>query len=88
MKEIGDKLSKVLGIGPVKYNAVDANTFRGFGFQGADEYGNMFQVYCDFEKEVCAARSADVARQLNPQLQTFDQWLAKNKSAVSKAAGA
>jgi len=88
MEEIGDKLSKGLGIGPVKYNAVDANTFRGFGFQGADEYGNMFQVYSDFEKEVLAARSADVARQLNPQLQTFDQWLAKNKSAVSKAAGA
>jgi uncharacterized protein YbjT (DUF2867 family) len=87
MKEIGDKLSKGLGIGPVQYNAVDANTFRGFGFPGADEYGNMFQVYCDFEKEVCGARSADVARQLNPQLQTFDQWLAKNKAAVSKAAG-
>jgi uncharacterized protein YbjT (DUF2867 family) len=88
MKQIGDKLSKGLGIGPVTYNAVDANTFRGFGFPGADEYGNMFQVYSDFEKEVLAARSADVARTLNPQLQTFDQWLAKNKPAVSKAAGA
>src|SRR5215471_19001326 len=88
MKEIGDKLSQGLGIGPVKYNAVDANTFRSFGFQGADEYGNMFQVYCDFEKEVCGARSAEVARQLNPQLQTFDQWLAKNKPAVATAAGA
>lgn len=86
IQEIGDKLSKGLGIGPVKYNAVDANVYRGFGFPGADEYGNMFQVYRDFEKEVLAARSADVARQLNPQLQTFDQWLATNKAAVSKAA--
>jgi uncharacterized protein YbjT (DUF2867 family) len=82
MKEMGDKLSKGLGIGPVKYNAVDPNTYRGFGFPGADEMGNMFQVYCDFEKECLAARSVDVARQLNPQLQSFDQWLAKNKSAV------
>ena len=82
MKEMGDKLSKGLGIGPVKYNAVDANTYRGFGFPGADEMGNMFQVYRDFEKEVLAARSADVAKQLNPQLQSFDQWLAKNKAAV------
>jgi uncharacterized protein YbjT (DUF2867 family) len=80
--EIGDKLSKGLGIGPVKYNAVDANTYRGFGFPGADEYGNMFQVYCDFEKQVTGARSADVTRQLNPQLQTFDQWLVKNKSRI------
>ena len=58
--EMGDKLSKGLGIGPVKYNAVDADAYRGFGFPGADEMGNMFQVYRDFEKEVLAARSADV----------------------------
>ena len=82
LTEMGDKLSKGLGIGPVQYNAVDPNTYRGFGFAGADEMGNMFQVYCDFEKECLAARSADVAKQLNPQLQSFDQWLAKNKAAV------
>ena len=45
----------------------------------------MFQVYRDFEKEVLAARSVDVARQLNPQLQNFDQFLAKNKSKVEAA---
>ena len=82
MSEMGDKLTKGLGIGPVKYNAVEADTYRGFGFQGADEMGNMFQVYRDFEKEVLAARSADTTRSLNPQLQNFDQWLAKNKSSV------
>jgi uncharacterized protein YbjT (DUF2867 family) len=82
ISEMGEKLSKGLGIGPVKYNAVDADVYRGFGFQGADEMGNMFQVYRDFEKAVVAARSAEVARQLNPQLQTFDQWLAKNKTSV------
>jgi uncharacterized protein YbjT (DUF2867 family) len=82
ISEMGDKLSKGLGIGPVKYNAVEPDTYRGFGFQGADEMGNMFQFYRDFEKQVLAARSADVARQLNPQLQTFDQWLAKNQSRI------
>jgi uncharacterized protein YbjT (DUF2867 family) len=80
--EMSEKLSKGLGIGAVKYNAVDADTYRGFGFPGADEMGNMFQVYRDFEKQVIGARSADVARKLNPQLQTFDQWLAKNKSRI------
>jgi len=80
--EMSEKLYSGLGIGPVKYNAVDADVYRGFGFQGADEMGNMFQVYRDFEKEVVGARSSDVARQLNPQLQTFDQWLAKNKVSV------
>jgi uncharacterized protein YbjT (DUF2867 family) len=80
--EMGDKLTKGLGIGPVKYNAVDANMYRGFGFPGADEMGNMFQMYRDFEKEVLSARSAETTRSLNPQLQSFDQWLAKNKSSV------
>jgi len=82
MSEMSEKLGKGLGIGRVKYNAVEPDTYRGFGFQGADEMGNMFQVYRDFEKPVVGARSADVARQLNPQLQTFDQWLAKNKSRI------
>jgi len=82
VEEMGQKLSKGLGIGPVKYNAVDADVYRGFGFPGADEMGNMFQVYRDFEKQVLGARSADVARQLNPQLQNFEQWIAKNKSAI------
>src|SRR5262247_422365 len=80
--EMGDKLTKGLGIGPVKYNPVHANMYRGFGFPGADELGNMFQVYRDFEKKVLSARSVEATRSLNPQLQTFDQWLAKNKSRV------
>jgi uncharacterized protein YbjT (DUF2867 family) len=82
INEMGEKLSKGLGIGPVRYNAVEPDVYRGFGFPGADDMGNMFQVYRDFEKACLAARSADVARQLNPQLQTFDQWLAKNKSRI------
>jgi uncharacterized protein YbjT (DUF2867 family) len=82
LPEMGDKLSKGLGIGNVKYNAVDPNVYRGFGFPGADEMGNMFQVYRDFEREVLAARSADTARQLNPQMLSFDQWLQKNKSRI------
>ena len=80
--EIGAKLSKGLGIGPVTYNAPEPNDYRAYGFQGADEYGNMFQVYRDFEKEVLGARSIETARALNPQLQSFDQWLQKNKSRI------
>ena len=36
-------------------------------------------------RKCLAARSADVARQLNPQLQNFDQFLAKNKSKIEPA---
>jgi uncharacterized protein YbjT (DUF2867 family) len=85
LAEMGEKISKVMGVGPIRYNAVEADTYRGFGFPGADEMGNMFQVYRDFEKEVTGARSSDVAKQLNPELQSFDQFLAKNKSKIEPA---
>jgi uncharacterized protein YbjT (DUF2867 family) len=74
-------LSKALGI-RVNYVAVEPDAYRGFGFPGADELGNMFQVYRDFEKEVVGARSADMASVLNPSLLTFDEWLGKYKSKI------
>jgi uncharacterized protein YbjT (DUF2867 family) len=83
--EMSTKLEKGLGVAKVQYNAVDADVYRGFGFPGADEMGNMFQVYRDFEKQVMAARSVDVARALNPQLQNFDQFVAKNKAKIMAA---
>jgi uncharacterized protein YbjT (DUF2867 family) len=82
LDEMSQKLSTALGIGPVKYNAVEPDAYRSFGFPGADEMGNMFQVFRDFEREVLAARSADATRSLNPELQTLDQWIAKNKSKI------
>ncbi len=84
LDQMSEKLSKGLGL-VVKYHAVDADAYRGFGFPGADEMGNMFQVYRDFEKEVLGARSIDVTRSLNPSVQTFDEWLAKNKSKMPLA---
>ena len=65
-QEMSKRLEKGLGISPVQFNPVDANVFRGFGFPGADEYGNMFQVYRDFEKEVNAARSIDLDAEAQP----------------------
>lgn len=82
INEMGDKLSKGLGIGPIQYHVVEPDVYRRFGFPGADEMGNMFQVYRDFEKEILGARSVDTTRALNPQLQRFDEWLAKNKNRI------
>lgn len=84
LDQLSEKLSKGLGVA-VKYHAVEADAYRGFGFPGADEMGNMFQVYRDFEKEVLGARSRDLTRSLNPTLQTFDDWLARNTSKISLA---
>jgi uncharacterized protein YbjT (DUF2867 family) len=82
VEEMGEKLTTGLGIGPVTYNAVDANVYRSWGFPGADEMGNMFQVYRDFEGPFLAARSVEAARALNPQLQNFDTWIQNNKSKI------
>ena len=64
------------------YNAVTPEVYRGFGFPGADDLGNMFQFKRDFESVFCGARNLDVSRSLNPALQTFEQWLSQNKSRI------
>ena len=79
--QMAEKLSKGLGI-ECSYNAVTPEAYRGFGFPGAEDLGNMFQFYADFEDYFVGARNLDVARSLYPKLQGFDQWLAKNKGKL------
>lgn len=67
---------------PVRYNAVPFEAYRKFGFPGADDLGNMFQFKHDFNDAFCGNRNLAVARALNPALQTFEQWLAQNKSRI------
>jgi hypothetical protein len=66
----------------VHYNAVPPAVYRTFGFPGADDLGNMFQFKCDFEDYFCGVRNLAASRSLNPALQTFDTWLAANKSGI------
>jgi len=74
-------LTKALGQ-EVRYNDVPPDVYRGFGFPGAEDMGNMFQFKRDFNEYFCGARKLAVARALNPSLQTFEQWLAQNKSHI------
>lgn len=74
-------LTKALGR-EVGYNDVPPDVYRSFGFPGADDTGNMFQFKRDFEKEYCGARNLELSRSLNPELQTFAQWLAQNKDRI------
>jgi len=79
--EMAAAMSKALGQ-EVRYNAVTPDQYRSFGFPGADDLGNMFQFKRDFNEYFCGARSPEFSRSLNPQLQNFDAWLAKNKSLI------
>lgn len=74
-------LTRALGQ-EVRCNSIDPATYRGLGFPGAEDLGNMFQFKRDFESDFCGARDLDVSRSLNPQLQTFDQWLEQNKERI------
>jgi hypothetical protein len=42
----------------------------------------MFQFYRDFERECNSTRSVEASRALNPQLQSFDAWLARNAARI------
>jgi uncharacterized protein YbjT (DUF2867 family) len=79
--QMAKALSKALGK-DVVYNRVTPETYRGLGFPGADDLGNMFQFKRDFEAYYCGARDLGFSRSLNPELQTFDQWLARNKDRI------
>lgn len=79
--EMAAALTRALGQ-EIRYNDVPPEVYRGFGFPGAEDLGNMFQFKRDFNEAFCGARNIEVARALNPSLQTFDQWLALNKDKI------
>lgn len=79
--EMARGLTKALGQ-EVRYNNVPPEVYRSFGFPGADDLGNMFQFKRDFNDYFVGARDLGFTRSLNPELQTFDQWLAKHKDQI------
>lgn len=79
--EMATELTRALGQ-QVAYQDVPPDVYRGFGFPGADDLGNMFQFNRDFADDFCAARSLERSRELNPQLLTFAQWLEQNKQRI------
>jgi uncharacterized protein YbjT (DUF2867 family) len=79
--EMAKELSDALGE-PVVYNKIPADVYRSFGFPGADDLGNMFQFYDEFETELNNTRDVSRSRQLNPDLMTFEQWLKKYANKI------
>ncbi len=79
--EMAAELTKALGE-EVGYNEITPDMYRGFGFPGAEDMGNMYQFYRDFEDHFKSTRSVEFARSINPDLQNFAAWLAKNKSRI------
>jgi uncharacterized protein YbjT (DUF2867 family) len=80
--DMAASLTRALGE-EVRYNSVPPEVYRGFGFPGAEDLGNMFQFKRDFEEYFCGVRDLDESRELNPELLTFDAWLDKYKGQIS-----
>jgi len=79
--EMADKFTASLGK-KVSYNNVTPETYRSFGFPGADDLGNMFQFKRDFNDDFNGIRDIGFSRELNSELQSFDQWLAANATRI------
>ncbi|GAA4397349.1 NmrA/HSCARG family protein [Nibrella viscosa] len=80
-EEMAAKLSKAMGQ-EVIYNYVTPEVYRSFGFPGADDMGNMFQFYRDFDEVCNSVRDVAYSRELNPELQSFDTWLEENAGRI------
>ncbi len=79
--EMAAAFSRALGR-EVRYNAIEPEVYRGFGFPGADDLGNMFQFNRDFAGDFCNTRNLSTSKELNPSLQSLDTWLSANKARI------
>jgi uncharacterized protein YbjT (DUF2867 family) len=66
----------------VVYRPLTLDQYRALGFPGADELANTYQFYVDFEGDVNGVRDVARSRELNPDLQSLDDWLAVNKDRI------
>jgi uncharacterized protein YbjT (DUF2867 family) len=80
-EQLAAKMSQALGT-KIAYATVPPEVYRGFPFPGADDLGNMFQFKRDFNDYFVGVRDLAFAKQLNPEMQTFDQWLARHKGEI------
>jgi uncharacterized protein YbjT (DUF2867 family) len=79
--EMAGALTRALGQ-EVRYNSVPPEVYRSFGFPAADDLGNMFQFKRDFNEYFRGARDLGFTRTLNPELQSFEEWLAEHKDQI------
>jgi len=84
--QMAAELSKALGR-EIRYNDVPPEVYRSSGFPGAEDLGNMFQFKRDFEPYFCGARDIKFSRSLNPELQTFEEWLGRNRDRIPLEGG-
>jgi uncharacterized protein YbjT (DUF2867 family) len=79
--EMAKELSAAIGQ-EVTYNEITPEQYRSLGFPGADDLGNMFQFYRDFEEYFSTSRDLRFSKELNPELKSFKTWAAENAKRI------
>jgi len=69
-KEFGDE---------VDYRPMSLDTVRALDHPAPDDIANMFHFYTEFQDVFAGARDPEFVRRLNPGLQDFATWLARNR---------
>jgi uncharacterized protein YbjT (DUF2867 family) len=80
-EEMAAKLTAALGQ-PVNFYDVPFDDYRALGFPGAEDLGNMFQYQAILGDEFLASRDPELSRSLNPEVISFDSWLATNGEKI------
>jgi uncharacterized protein YbjT (DUF2867 family) len=81
----GAEMSNILATAlkqPVDYRPLGHDQYRALGFPGADDLGNMFQFYCDFNEAFTELRDVAATRDLNPGMKTFAKWATENANNI------
>lgn len=79
--EMAAKLGRALGR-KVNFFDVPFDVYRGLGFPGAEDLGNMFQFQAILGDEFLRNRDPQMTRSLNPALLDFDAWLSANAPKI------
>ncbi|MEU2042288.1 NmrA/HSCARG family protein [Nocardia niwae] len=79
--DMADTLARVLDE-EVRYEPYTLDELRAFDMPGADIFANMMQFKQAFNAEYVGARDLDVVRVLNPQVETFEQWVSAHKDQL------
>ena len=80
-EDMAAKMGKAMGR-KVAFTDVPFDVFRGLGFPGAEDLGNMFQYQAILGDEFLRNRDPVSSRSLNPELLSFDAWLAANAARI------
>jgi len=80
-EEMATKMGAAMGLS-IGFYDVPFDVYRGLGFPGAEDLGNMFQYQAIAGDAFLRDRDVALARSLNPDLQSFETWLQANAGKI------